>query len=160
MTEEPRLSAQDIIERLAPALSRRTRIRALAALLAGLAGAVFMVTLWWSEPGSLPDRTQLAFAVLTAFCLAWAGYGGWLLTRRVVLFATDQVVAAWIGLAASLVTTAVIAVVAVQRGAGVGVPLAAGGLFVALALGLAVRAHARQAALLRRLRELTDREER
>ncbi|SEM53561.1 hypothetical protein [Nonomuraea pusilla] len=159
MTEEPRLSAQDLIERLAPALSRRTRIGAVATLLAGVAGAVFMVTLWWSEPGPLPDRTQVAFAVLTVFCVAWAGYGGWLLTRRVVLFATDQVIAAWIGLAASLATTAVVTMTAVQRGTGVGLPLAVGGLFVAVALALAVRAHARQAALLRRLRELTDREE-
>lgn len=155
MTDEPRQSAQDMIERLAPALSLRTRIRAVTALLAGVAGTVFVGTLWWSEPGPLPGRTHLAFALFTVFCLAWAAYGGWLLTRRVALFATDQVIAAWIGLAASLATTAVVTVVAVQRGTGVGLALVVGGLFVAVALVLAVRAHARRAALLRRMRELT-----
>ncbi|GLW26763.1 hypothetical protein Mame01_68050 [Microbispora amethystogenes] len=160
MTEEPRLSAQDMIDRLSPVLSLRTRIRAVAALLAGVTGAVFMGTLWWTEPGPLPGRTHLAFALLTVFCLAWAAYGGWLLTRRIPLFATDQVIAAWIGLVASLATTAVVTVVAVQRGAGVGLPLAVGGVFVAVALALVVRAQARRAALLRRKHELTGREER
>ncbi|WP_049556242.1 hypothetical protein [Nonomuraea sp. SBT364] len=160
MTEEPRLTAQDMIEQLEPALSRRTRIRAVTALPAGVAGAVFVGTLWSSEPGPLPGRTHLAFALFTVFCLAWAVYGGWLLARRVALFATDQVIAAWIGLAASLATTTVVTVVAVQRGTGWGLALAAGSLFVAVALVLTVRAHARRAALLRRMRELTGGEER
>ncbi|MBO4270808.1 hypothetical protein [Microbispora triticiradicis] len=160
MTEEPRLSAQDMIDRLSPVLSLRTRIRAVAALLAGVAGAVFMGTLWWTEPGPLPGRTHLAFALFTVFCLVWAAYGGWLLTRRIPLFATDQVIAAWIGLVASLATTAVVTVVAVQRGAGVGLPLAVGGVFVAAALALVVRAQVRRAALLRRKHELTGGEER
>lgn len=160
MTEEPRLSAQDMIERLSPALSRGARIRAVTALVAGVAGAVFMSALWWSEPGPLPGRTQLAFALFTVFCLAWAGYGGWLLTSRVALFAADQVIAAWLGLVASLATTAVVAAVAVQRGAGVWPALAGGGLFVAVALVLTMRAQARRAALLRRKRELTGRQER
>ncbi|KAB8194734.1 hypothetical protein FH608_016300 [Nonomuraea phyllanthi] len=155
MTDEPRLSAQDMIERLSPALSPRTRIRAVTALLAGAAGAVFVGALWWTEPGPLPGRTHLAFALFTAFCLAWAAYGGWLLTRRVPLFATDRVIAAWIGLAASLATTAVLTVVAAQRGTGVGPVLAVGGGFVAVALVLVVRAQARRAALLRRRRELS-----
>jgi hypothetical protein len=160
MTDEPRLSAQDMIEHLAPVLSLRVRIRAVTTLLAGVAGAVFVGTLWWSEPGPLPGRTHLAFALFTVFCLAWAAYGGWLLTRRVPLFATDRVIAAWIGLAASLATTALVTVVAVQRGTGAGLALAVGGLFVAVALALALRAHARRAALLRRMHELTGGEER
>ncbi|MGW5264818.1 hypothetical protein ACWEQG_27900 [Microbispora sp. NPDC004025] len=155
MNNEPRQSAQDMIERLAPVLSLRTRIRAVTALLAGVAGAVFVSTLWWSEPGPLPGRTRLAFASLTVFCLAWAGYGGWLLTRRVPLFAADRVIAAWIGLAASLATTAIVTVVAVQRGTGAWLALAVGGLFAAVAVVLVVRAHLRRAALLRRRHELT-----
>ncbi|MFI6295709.1 hypothetical protein ACIBEJ_29220 [Nonomuraea sp. NPDC050790] len=160
MTDEPRLSAQDMIEHLAPVLSPRVRVRAVTMLLAGVAGAVFVGTLWWSEPGPLPGRTHVAFALFTIFCLAWAAYGGWLLTRRVPLFATDRVIAAWIGLAASLATTALVTVVAVQRGTGAGLALAVGGLFVAVALALALRAHARRAALLRRMHELAGREER
>ncbi|MEU6714180.1 hypothetical protein ABZ897_22160 [Nonomuraea sp. NPDC046802] len=157
--EEPRLSAHEMIERLEPSLSPRRRVRALATLLAGLAGTAFVSALWWTEPGPLPDRTHLAFALFTVFCLAWAGYGGWLLTRRVPLFATDRVIAAWISLAASLTTTAVLTVIAVQRGTGLGGTLLLGGLFVGVALVLAVRAHTRKAALLRRVRELTSGEE-
>ncbi|MFC4120562.1 hypothetical protein [Nonomuraea zeae] len=159
MTEEPNLSADELIERLEPSLSRGRRVRALVALLAGLAGTVFVTALWWSEPGALPARTQLAFGLLTVFCLAWACYGGWLLTRRVPLFATDRVIAAWIALVASVTTTGGVAAVAVQRGTGLGVALAIGGLFVAAALVLAVRAHGRRAALLRRKRELLGEEE-
>jgi hypothetical protein len=155
MTEEPRLTAQEMIERLERSLSRGMRIRAVAALVAGAAGAVFVGALWWSEPGPLPGRTHLTFAMLMAFCLAWAGYGGWLVTRRVPLFATDQVIAAWIGLAASVATTVVVAVVAVQRGSGPWLALAVGAVFAGAALVLAVRARARRAALLRRMRELT-----
>jgi membrane associated rhomboid family serine protease len=155
MKEEPRLSAEELIERLEPSLSRGRRVRALAALLAGLAGLVFVSALWWSEPGPLPGRTQLMFGLCAVFCLAWACYGGWLLTRRVPLFATDRVIAAWIALVASVTTTGVVAAVGIQRGTGAGVAVAAGGLFVAAALVLAVRAHARRATLLRRKRDLT-----
>ncbi|XTZ14502.1 hypothetical protein ACQSSU_23880 [Micromonospora echinospora] len=153
------MSAQEIIDRLAPTLSVRTRIRAVAALLAGLAGAVFVVSLWWSEPGPLPGRTQLAFALFTVFSVAWACYGGWLLTRKVPLFATEQVIAAWIALIASVVTTGLVAIVAGRSGTGLVPALAIGGLFVAAALVLALRAHTRRAALLRRIRKLTGEEE-
>ncbi|MFC4009139.1 hypothetical protein ACFOY2_18040 [Nonomuraea purpurea] len=158
--EEPRLSAREMIERLDSSLSPGRRVRAVAALLAGLAGAVFVAALWWTEPGPLPGRTHLAFALFTVFCLAWSGYGGWLLTRRVPLFATDRVIAAWIGLAASLTTTTVLAVVAAQRDTGLGGTLLVGGLFAGMALVLAVRARTRRAALLRRVRELTGQEDR
>ncbi|MEV0620560.1 hypothetical protein AB0I81_45060 [Nonomuraea sp. NPDC050404] len=150
--EEPRLSAEEMLRRLDPSLSPMKRVRAVAALVAGLAGAVFVAALWGGEPGPLPGSTQLAFGLLAGFCLAWAGYGGWLLTRRVPLFATDRVIAAWIGLAASTATTAVLTVVAVQRGSGLGPAL--GGVFVLVALVLTVRAHTRRAELLRRAREL------
>ena len=153
--EEPGLSAQEMIERLEPVLSPWRRVRALTALLTGTAGAVFVVALWTSEPTPLPGRTQSAFAVLTVFCLAWAGYGCWLLTRRVPLFAADRVIAAWIALVASLVTTVGLAVVAVQRGTGLGAASVVGGLFVAASSVLLVRASARRAELLRRKRELT-----
>ncbi|WP_431973837.1 hypothetical protein [Micromonospora haikouensis] len=158
MTDEPRLSARELLDRLDATLSLRTRIRAVAALLAGLAGGVFVTSLWWSEPGPLPGRTHLSFALFTVFCLAWACYGGWLLTRRVPLFATEQVVAAWIALVASLVTAGIAAVAAAHSGTGRWAALATGGLFVVAALALTVRAHRRRAALLRRMRELTQRE--
>ncbi|TMR94257.1 hypothetical protein [Nonomuraea basaltis] len=154
--EEPRVSAEEMIARLEPAMSPWKRVRGVAALVAGVAGTVFVSALWWSEPGSLPGRTQLAFGLFTAFCLAWACYGGWLLTRRAPLFATDRVIAGWLALAASAATTALVVAVAAQPVAG----LVGGGTFVAVSAVLTVRAHARRAALLRRKRELTGEGER
>ncbi|SEG96767.1 hypothetical protein SAMN05444920_11084 [Nonomuraea solani] len=159
MNEEPRLSARELMERLDPSLSRRTRVRAVAALVAGLAGTVFIAALWGSEPGPLPGRTQVAFGLFTAFCLAWTCYGGWLLKHRVPLFATERVIAAWVAVAASTTTTALVATIAAQRGTGLALPLVVGLVFVAAALTLAVRAHAHRGALLRRMRELTGEKE-
>ncbi|NUS01526.1 MAG: hypothetical protein HOV97_03070 [Nonomuraea sp.] len=147
MTDEPRLTADELIERLEPALSPWRRVRALTALIAGAAGTVFVSALWWTESGPLPVRTHLAFAGLTVFCLAWACYGGWLSTRRTPLFATDRVIAGWIAVAAALATTALLAAVAVGA-------LALGLTFVAAAAALTVRAHADRARLLRLKRDL------
>lgn len=156
MSEQPRLSAQEIVERLDTSLSRRARIRAVTALVAGLSGAAFVSLLWLTEPEPLPGRTRLAFALLLAICLAWTAYGGWLLTRKVVLFATDRVVAAWIALSASTLTTALLAVVAVGRGTGLWPVLAVGAVFLAVSVLLLTRAHRERARLLRRRDELTN----
>ncbi|MFI6922971.1 hypothetical protein ACIBIZ_23710 [Nonomuraea spiralis] len=147
MTDEPRLTADEIIQRLEATLSPWRRVRALTALLAGAAGAVFVSALWWTEPGPLPGRTQLAFAAFTAFCLAWACYGAWLSTRGTPLFARDRVIAGWIALAAALLTTALVA--AVAAGA-----LVFGLAFVVVAAVLTVRAHTTRARLLRLKRDL------
>ncbi|MFG1699922.1 hypothetical protein [Nonomuraea sp. NPDC049309] len=153
--EEPRLSARELLERLEPALSPARRARAVAALIAGAAGALFVTGLWASEPGPMPGRTHLVFGLLTAFCLGWACYGGWLLRRRVALFAIDRVVAGWLALIASASTTTLVVVLAVQRGEGLGVALGAGAPVVVVALALTIRAHVQRAALLRRRRELS-----
>jgi len=153
MNDEPRVSAEEMIGRLP--LSPWARIRAATALTAGLAGAVFVGALWITEPGPLPGGTRLAFALFTVLCLAWACYGGWVMTHRAPLFATDRVIAAWLALTASAVTTAVVTTIAVQRGAGPVLPLATGGVLVAVSAVLAVRAHVRRATLLRRKRELS-----
>ncbi|MFF5208346.1 hypothetical protein [Streptosporangium sp. NPDC000396] len=146
-----------MIGRLSPILSPRRRIRAVAALLTGLTGSIFVTALWSTEPGPLPGRTHLAFALLTLFCLAWTGYGAWAITRRAPLFALDRVIAAWLALAAALLMTVVMVVIAATRGTGVFPILAVNAVFVVVAVVLAVRAHARRAALLRRKRELSER---
>ncbi|MCG5219989.1 hypothetical protein [Streptosporangium sp. KLBMP 9127] len=157
MSDEPRQSAEEMLGRLSGALSPWRRIRGAVALLAGLAGAIFMVALWATEPGPLPDGTRLAFALLTTFCLAWVGYGCWAVLRRAPLYALDQVVAAWLALAASVLTTVVTVTVTALRGPGPVPALAAGVVFVAVAVALVVRAHVRRAALLRRKRDLEER---
>ncbi|MFC4588706.1 hypothetical protein [Sphaerisporangium corydalis] len=155
MNDEPRLSAEEMIGRLSGALSPWRRVRGVVALVAGLAGAVLIGSLWATEPGPLPGRTRLAFAMLTLFCLAWACYGGWAVTRRAPLFAADRVVAGWLALTASAATTALMVTVAARRGSGLAPALAAGSALVALSIVLTVRAHARRRALLRRKHELS-----
>jgi hypothetical protein len=154
--EEPRASAPEVVAGLGGTLSRGARIRAVTTLVVGLAGALFIAVLWWTEPGPLPVLTQVAFGLMTAFCLVWAGYGIWLLRSRVPLFATDRVVAAWIGLAASVLTGALLAGLAVQRGSGAWGVIVVAAVLVAIAILLVVRAHAQRSALLRRERTLAD----
>lgn len=154
--EEPRASAPEVVAGLGATLSRGARIRAVTTLVVGLAGALFISALWWTEPGPLPALTHVAFGLMTAFCLLWTGYGTWLLRSRVPLFATDRVVAAWIGLAASGLTGALLVGVVVQRGSGAWGVIVVAAVLVAVAVVLVVRAHARRAALLRRERALAD----
>ena len=153
--EEPRASAPEVVAGLGGTLSKAARVRSVAALVAGLAGAVFVAALWWTEPGPLPALTQLAFGLLTLVCLAWAAYGTWLLRSRVPLFATDRVVAAWIGLAASVLVGGLLIGTVAQRGTGTWGVVATVAVLVAVSTVLVVRAHARRAALLRRERALS-----
>ncbi|MEU7745925.1 hypothetical protein [Nonomuraea sp. NPDC049158] len=144
-------SPDDALARLSGSLSRARRIGAVVALVAGLAGLVFVGLLWATEPGELPGRTRVAFGGLMALCLVWSGYGGWALTRRVPMFALDRVVAAWIALAASVLTTAGLVAVVPRQG----VAAIVGAVLIGVSVVLAVRAHLRRAALLRRKRELS-----
>lgn len=153
--EEPRASVPEVIAGLGGTLSKGARVRAVAALVVGVAGAVFVGALWWTEPGSLPVLTQLAFGLLTVVCLAWAAYGSWLLRSRVPLFATDRVVAAWIGLTASVLVGGLLIGTVAQRGTGTWGVVAAVAVLVVVSTVLVVRAHARRAALLRRARALS-----
>ncbi|SNT50947.1 hypothetical protein SAMN05443665_103735 [Actinomadura meyerae] len=160
MTDETRPSAEDMIDRLAPMLSRRQRLRGVAALLTGLSGAAFVTTLWTTEPGGLPDRTQLAFALLTLTCLAWSGYGAWLVARRAPLFALDRVIAGWLALAAALLTTAVTVTLAAIRDRGLIPALIVGGVLITGTALFNVRAHHKRRTLLHRKEELTAQDQR
>jgi hypothetical protein len=155
MNDEPRMSAQEMVERLAPMLSRGQRIRGVGALLAGLAGGVFTTALWTTEPGPLPDRTHLSFALLVLLCLAWTGYGIWTTTRRTPLFALDRVIATWLGLAAAVLTTTVTVTLAAVRDRGVVPAVVMSVLLITTAVLLTARARARRVALLRRKADLT-----
>ncbi|MGN9783722.1 hypothetical protein ACTMTF_19970 [Nonomuraea sp. ZG12] len=155
MSDEPGLSAEDMIGRLDGALSPWRRAGGVVALIAGAAGAIFVALLWATEPGPLPGHTQVAFALLAGFCLAWAGYGGWVIRRRAPLFALDRVIAGWLAVAVSTVTTVLIVVVAVGRDAGVIPAVVGGATFIVVSAVVTVRAHVVRAALLRRRRELT-----
>ncbi len=140
-------SADDLFARLSPGLSRWGRLRGAFAGLAGLAGTVFLVTLWATEP-RLPTRTQLMFALLTLVCLGWTAVGAWALLKR-PLFALDAVVAGWFAVGAAVVVTGTLVAITGNLAAtmtGVG--------FLLAAVILLREAHQRRGALLRRKREL------
>ncbi|WP_149259141.1 hypothetical protein [Actinomadura sp. K4S16] len=155
MNEEPHASPDDMLDRLDPMLSRGRRLRGIGALLSGLTGAAFLTALWTTEPGPLPDRTRLSFALLILVCLAWTVFGIWTITRRAPLFALDRVVAAWLALTAALLTGTVTTTLAAVRGRGLLPAVAASAALIALTALLTVRARARRTALLRRKAELT-----
>ncbi|GAA2412306.1 hypothetical protein GCM10010191_22100 [Actinomadura vinacea] len=156
MNDQPPTSAEEMLQRLAPVLSRGRRLRGVGALLTGLAGASFTTVLWATEPDALPDRTHLSFALLLLICLAWTGYGIWSTTRRAPLFALDRVIAGWLALAAALLTTTITITLAAVRDQGVVLALAMSTILITLAGLLLARARARRAALLRRKADLTE----
>ncbi len=73
-------------------LSLRSRLAHVALLLVSLMMTGVVGSLWLTEP-ALPQRTQLAFAVMTAIGLSWAAFALWVLRSRRVLLARHRIVA-------------------------------------------------------------------
>jgi hypothetical protein len=147
------MTPDEMFERLSGRLSLGRRIATIAAMLGGLGMAIVVGLLWATEPGLQP-RTQVAFGGIIVVGLAWAGYGAWVLTRRLPLFALDRVVAAWMGLAACGLAAVPVAMVAISRQRMETVALTTVAVLLALATVNLTRARANRAALLRRRREL------
>ena len=70
MTERPGYGPDRILR----GLTLRRRLGDVLAGLGGLAGALLIGTLWATEPGELPMRTQVAFAALILIGGAWAAF--------------------------------------------------------------------------------------
>lgn len=92
MHNNPAISADDIRQMLRAELSFKTRAAYLVGLLGTVSFAAALLSLWLTEPG-LPLRTHIAFAILVTINLTWAGFCGWALTRRKVLYARQGVIA-------------------------------------------------------------------
>jgi hypothetical protein len=139
-------------------LAARPRLAYTALLLAGVIASGAVLSLLVSEP-SLPLRTRLAFGVLAAMGLAWAGFAAWVLTRRRVLFAWQRVIAARMAVACSSAFAAGVLAAAVWtpmqaralRALWVALPM------LALSIFQLVRAHRRHRALVRRREDLEGR---
>lgn len=149
------VDAIDLARRIARAeLSLQSRVAHGALLAAALAMTVVLAALLLTEPG-LPLRTRAALTVLAAIGATWAGYAGWVLTQRRVLFARQRVVAGWLALIFTSVFTAGGFAIGIMADVPAG--LAAGGLGLALVAGsglLLARARRRLVVLLDRRREL------
>ncbi|MEM7585135.1 MAG: hypothetical protein AAF560_17225 [Acidobacteriota bacterium] len=122
------------------------------------AGMVIVVgSLWWTEEG-LPLRTQVAFAAMCAVGLGWVAFCIWVLTRRRVLYARQQIVSSRLAMAFCAVFTVSSAVVGWQIDALPGGLLAAGcgGVMFAAAYALYRRAERQHQNLLRLRRSLEE----
>lgn len=138
-------------------LSTRARMAHVALLLASLLGTTAIVSLWITEP-SLPARTHAAFGALSAIGLSWAAFAAHVLARRRVLYARHRVVAARMATTFTAVFTAGALAVAYASGAAAGYAAATvGGVLVAVAVSLLVRARRRLAWLMERRRALEER---
>jgi hypothetical protein len=153
MTEEPGYTSEKLVQ----GLSLPRRIGHVLVGLAGLAAAAVIGQLWATEPVALPARTQIAFAVMIAIGLAWAGFAAFALIRR-PLFALDRVIAATLAVTFSTLLTVGTVVLAATRGSTAGVLAASGGglVLVVAAGAVLVRARAYRTALLTRKHDLEE----
>lgn len=151
MTEQPGYGPDDVVR----GLSLPRRVGQLVAGLAGLATAGTVGLLWATEPGELPLRTRVAFTAVIGIGVAWAAFAGWALARS-PLFALDRVIAAWLAVTFSALTTLGMVTVALTRASTAGA-LAGGGLGVTLTIvasATLARARAYRRTLLARQHEL------
>jgi hypothetical protein len=128
MTERPRYGPEHIVR----GLSLPRRVGHLVAGLGGLVTAAVVALLWVTEPGELPVRTRIAFAAMIGIGMTWAGFAGWALARR-PLFAIDRVIAAWLAVTFSALTTLAMVTIALTRASTAGA-LACGALGTTLTL--------------------------
>jgi O-antigen/teichoic acid export membrane protein len=148
----------DALRRLADAeLSTAARVGYVALLLAALIMTVVVGSLWATEP-ELPSRTRLAFAMMTGIGLAWAAFAGWVLRRRRVLLAGHRIVAGRMAVACTAFFVAGALLVGWTSGERAAFAAAAvGGVMLAAAVAILVRAHRDFARLSERRRELERR---
>jgi hypothetical protein len=91
----PTLTAEQIRNAIQRELSTGKRVVYVLLMLVTLTAAGLIAALWLTEPVPLPLRTQLVFSILLVINLSWAGFCGWVLVRRQVLFAAHRVIAGW-----------------------------------------------------------------
>jgi hypothetical protein len=150
-------SADELRRWIAAEVSLPSRLRYTALLLAGLASAGVTGALLVGEVG-LPLRTRIALAVIMGVGLCWAGFAGWVLGRRRVLFATHHVVAARMAVAFSALFTIGVFVVGRTGGPGpTGYAVATGVAMLVVAGVHLLRARRRVQALTARRAELERR---
>jgi hypothetical protein len=145
-----KISVEEMQERVRAQVGMPSRLGYTALLVAGAGMAGLSASLLATET-ALPPRTRLAFALVVVVGLAWASFAGWVLARRRVLFGRQEVVAASMAVAITVVFLAGAAAVRDRIGYG-GVATAA--VMCGAALVMLVRARGRVARLSERLRAL------
>jgi len=139
------------LERLARTeLSLGARMAHVLLALAASALTIVVASLWLTEP-SLPLRTSIAFALMTAIGLSWIAYSVWVLTARRVMFARQRVVAGRVAVTFCGVFSLGCVILGVTTDARGAWPACAMSLaLLAIAIGVWRRAESAHAALLAR----------
>lgn len=117
---------------------------------------VVIASLLVTEP-SLPARTTIAFGVMLAIAAAWAVFFGWTLTRRTLFPAWHRVVAARLAVAFTSVFTVgalALALLAPDVRQTSLAASAAGGIMLAVAVAILIRALSHHRALIARKEQL------
>lgn len=136
-------------------LSRRARGAHAALLVASLAMATTVTSVWVTEP-TLPTRTHVAFLLVVVIAVAWAIHAIWVLTRRSILLVPHQVQAARLAVVCCLAfVTGCVAAWATVGGAAAVMATMTALVMAAIAILNLWRARARHRALLQRRSELS-----
>ena len=145
----PELAAR--FERLARTeLSRGARIAHVLLALVASALTIVVASLWLTEP-SLPLRTSIAFALMTAIGLSWVVYSVWVLSARRVMFARQRVVAGRVAVTfCGVFSVGCVTLAAATDARGAWPAFAMSLALLAIALGLWRRAESAHASLLAR----------
>jgi hypothetical protein len=155
---EPVVSAAEIQRMLATELSLRARVGYVALLLVSLLMAIGVGSLWLTEP-SLPMRTHIAFGLIVVIALSWVALAARVLANRRVLFAAHRIVAAWMSVVFSGIFVAGMLAVRLSDSEGYDAAAASlaagcGGVMLAVAVALLLRARRNYAMLQDRRRAL------
>jgi len=136
------------------ALSTRSRYGHVALLLTALMMSVLLGALLATEP-ALPDRTQVALAVMLGIGASWVAYATWVLRHRRPLLANHRVVAGWMAVIFTALFFAGASAMALTVGGPVFQAAAAmGAAMLAVAVTVLIRACRNRARLQARRREL------
>lgn len=148
----PHLSAlQQLADR---ELSLKARVGYVALLLAAMAMTSIVGTLWLTEP-SLPLRTQMAFALMSLIGVAWTIFAVWVLKFRRVLLAYHRVVASRMAVVfSSIVLLGGLSLGYVRGGPSAYALAITGGVMLATAIVLLLRAHRTVSQLVERRKVL------
>lgn len=154
----PKLDAAAVRRMLQEELSTKVRVGYTLLLLVGLTAAVLISSLWLTEPGPIPTRTQIAFGLIVAINLAWATLAAWVLTRRKVLYAMHRVIAGWMAVAFCAAFLLIGLAIAYQRANWTALAVIGiiGSAQIVVAIALLLRARRRRSELLARRDQLRD----
>lgn len=94
--------------------ARRWGYRLVFAVAATMVAA--LASLWATEPGPLPMRLHVAFAVMIAIGLGWVSVSGWILLRHRCPTALDRIASCWMATIACAISLVVSVAIALFRG--------------------------------------------